>query len=94
VQRYQQVQTLVAQGRSILQIAVQLGMSRSTVTAFAVATTFPERATQRGQASILDPYTAYLTQRWTEGETNASQLWREFQTQGYAGVRKQVARWV
>jgi transposase len=94
MQRYQQVRTLVAQGHSILQIATQLGMSRTTVTAFARATTFPERAIQPGQASILDPYTAYLTQRWAEGETNASQLWRELQTQGYAGIRKQVARWV
>jgi transposase len=93
-QRYQQVQQMVVQGLPILQIATQLGMSRSTVTTFAAATVFPERAVQRGQASMLDPYNAYLQQRWTAGETNASQLWRELQTQGYVGARKQVARWV
>jgi transposase len=91
--RYQRVQTLLAQGLPILQIATQLGMSRTTVTAFAAARTFPERAARRGQASKLDAYTAYLQQRWAAGCSNASQLWRELQTQGYAGTRKQVARW-
>jgi transposase len=43
---------------------------------------------------MLDPYVPYLQQRWAAGCTNASQLWREIQEQGYPGVRKQVARWV
>jgi hypothetical protein len=91
--RYQRVQTLLAQGLPILQIATQLGMSRATITAFAAARTFPERAARRGKASKLDAYTAYLQQRWAAGCCNASQLWRELQTQGYAGTHKQVARW-
>lgn len=92
--RYQQVQTLYQQGVPLLQIAQRLGMRRATVRKFAVAAVFPERAVQRRQPSILDPYVAYLQQRWAEGCTNASQLWREIAAQGYAGVRKQVARWL
>ncbi len=91
---YQQVQTLSQQGVPMVQIAQRLGMSRATVRKFAAAAVFPERAVQRRQPSILDPYGAYLQQRWAEGCTNASQLWREIQARGYPGVRKQVARWL
>lgn len=89
----QQVQALHQQGASILQIAQQLRMSRATVRTFVTAKSFPERAAKRQQASILDPYLPYLQQRWADGCTNASQLWREMKTNGYRGVRKQVARW-
>jgi transposase len=78
----------------LLRIATRLGMGRATVRKFTTATVFPERAIQRRQSSIIDPYVPYLQQRWAEGCTNASQLWREIQAHGYPGVRKQVARWV
>ncbi len=91
--RYEQVQVLHRQGISMLQIATRLGMGRATVRKFVSAKAFPERAAQRRQASILDPYVPYLQQRWAEGCTNASQLWREIKAKGYGGVRKQVARW-
>jgi transposase len=91
--RYEQVQTLHQQGISMLQIATRLGLGRATVRKFVSAKAFPERAALRRQSSILDPYVPYLEQRWTEGCTNASQLWREIKAQGYGGVRKQVARW-
>lgn len=91
--RYEQIRTLHQQGIPMLQIATRLGMSRATVRKFVSAKAFPERAAQRRQASILDPYVPYLQQRWAEGCTNASQLWREIKTKGYGGVRKQVARW-
>lgn len=68
-------------------------MSRATVRTFVTAKSFPERAAKRQQASILDPYLPYVQQRWADGCTNASQLWREMKTNGYRGVRKQVARW-
>lgn len=93
-QRYQQVMALVAQGKPLLQIAKQLKMSRTTVTAFAATDVFPERAATRAQASQLDPYLVYLQERWQAGCTNASQLWREIHAQGYPGGRRQVARWV
>jgi transposase len=92
--RYQQVQTLSQQGVSMVQIAARLGMGRATVRKFVEAAVFPERAVQRRQPSILDPYVPYLQQRVAEGCSNASQFWREIAAQGYRGVRKQVARWV
>lgn len=94
LKRYQQVKALVAQGRPVLQIAKQLRMSRTTVTSYAAAAEFPERAAMRALPSQLDPYLAYLQERWQAGCTNASQLWREVHAQGYPGGRRQVARWV
>ncbi len=94
LQRYQQVQVFVAQGVPILQIAHQFKMSRATATAFAAAPVFPERAANRAQSSGIDPYLPLLAERWQAGCTNASQRWREIHAQGYAGGRRQVARWM
>jgi transposase len=93
LQRYQQVQALVAQGLPILQMAQQLHMGRATATAYAAAPVFPERAANRAQPSILDPYRSLLPERWQAGCTNARQLGREIHAKGYPGGRRQVARW-
>ena len=44
--------------------------------------------------SSLDPYHAYLHQRWAEGCTNGSQLWREIRAQDYGGGHRHVLRWL
>lgn len=44
--------------------------------------------------TLLDPYLAYLKQRWTEGCHNGSQLYRELKQQGYTRSRALVGRWV
>jgi transposase len=87
------VRALHAIGLPLTQIAQQLGMSWRTARNFAYAETFPERASIKPRASQIDRYATYLEQRWAAGCTNASQLWREIQAQGYTGTRKQVARW-
>lgn len=68
-------------------------MSWRTARTFAVAETFPERATTQPRTSQIDRFVPYLAERWATGCTNASQLWRDIQAQGYHGTRKQVARW-
>jgi transposase len=93
-ERYQHVQALAQQGVPLLQIAQRLNISRNTARKFATTPLFPERAKLAPQPRMLDRYLPYLQERWAEGCSNASQLWRELQAQGYRGVRKQVARWV
>ena len=41
----------------------------------------------------LDPYQAYLSERWAAGETNGRQLWQELQSQGFTGSLMAVMRW-
>ena len=92
--RYQEVVSLYQQGVSILRIADDLHMSRTTVRKLVAAGAFPERADTLRSKSILDPYVPYLRQRLAEGPTNASQLWRDLRTHGFSGGYKVVARWL
>lgn len=93
LQQYQAVQTLVKQGVPLLRIARQLRISRTMTIKFARTPVFPERAPHRRQPRALDPYEAYLHQQWASGCTNARQLWRDIQAQGFPAGYRQVAKW-
>jgi transposase len=90
---YRDVVRLHQQGVSQNSIACTLGINHVTVRRFIRAGTFPERAQYR-RGSQLDPYVAYLHQRWAEGGTNPRQLWQELVTQGYRGTPRMVRRYV
>lgn len=72
--RYQAVQALVAEGVSLHEIALRLGLHRVTVQRFAQATTFPERAAHQSQSSILALFLPYLQKRFSDRCTNSQQL--------------------
>lgn len=42
---------------------------------------------------MLDPYVAYLENRWEEGCRNAKTLWQELVEQGYKGGYRTVRQW-
>ena len=75
--RYEEVVALYKQGMSILGIADQLRMSRSTVRNYVYAGAFPERANVLRTRSLLDPSVPYLEKRLAQGCRNANQLWEE-----------------
>jgi transposase len=79
---------------SILGIADQLRMSRSTVRNFVYAGAFPERANVLRTKSLLHPYLPYLEKRLAQGCRNANQLWEELVAQGFTGSYKLVNRWL
>lgn len=87
------IHRLRAAGYSIREIARQMKLSRTTVYRYLSMSALPESNPRRHRASILDPFVAYLSQRWLAGCRNASQLWREIKQQGYPGTRKQVMEW-
>jgi transposase len=91
--RYQTVMDLKQQGLSKRAIARQVGLDARTVRRYVDAGTFPEMAQRRKGPSILDPYLPYLQQRWTEGQHNASQLFRDIRGQGYRGCQSMVGLW-
>jgi transposase len=86
-QRYAAVQALVAQGKGIKPIMRELGLAKETVRRFVRAQSVEDLlATPRaGRPSILDQFKPYLHQRWREGATNASDLFRGLRQQGYTG---------
>ncbi len=92
--RYEEVVALYKQGMSILGIADQLRMSRSTVRNFVYAGAFPERANVLRTKSLLDPYVPYLEKRLAQGCRNANQLWKELVAQGFTGGYKPVNHWL
>jgi transposase len=91
--RYEQVLALHQAGALQQEIAERMQITRATVSRYLKATGFPERAPYPRLESKLDPYTAYLSERWAAGETNGRQLWQELQNQGFTGSLMSVMRW-
>jgi len=92
---YQQVQQLHASGISLRKIGEELGLARNTVRKYfrqppepPLPTPLPLRASQ------LDPYEDYLLQRWSQGERNATQLYREINERGYRGAATMVRAYI
>jgi hypothetical protein len=84
-------------GDSITEIAAALGLSRPTVRKLLAADSAPwpdEPAAPTGHvvSSALHPFLPYLQQRWSEGLTNSSALFREIRQRGYRGSRPTLWR--
>ena len=75
---YQRVQELHASGMSLRKIGEELGVARNTVRKYFRQPPEPPLPTPRPlRASQLDSYEDYLLERWSQGERNAAQLYRE-----------------
>ena len=80
--RYDEVIALHQQGASQVAIAALVGLHRDTVRRYLNASGFPE-IVRPGKRSKLDPYKAYLQERWAAGQRNIKQLVDELRAQGY-----------
>lgn len=87
VERYNAVIALHQKGVSARQIAQSLDLDRGTVRKYINADAFPERAPHAKRPSLLDPFRAYLQQRWDDGSHNGWQLFRKLKEKGFAGQR-------
>ncbi len=90
---YAQVKALQAQGRALLQIAREWTLSRQTVRKYMASELFPDYPRSQRQKSRLDPYVAYLQERWDAGCHNTQQHWRELQAPGFTGSSRSVWQW-
>ena len=89
--RFAEVARLRGQGLLLKAIARTLGMGRKTVRRWLRAGQAPTwRHADRG-TSILDPYRAYLEERWQAGCHNAA-LWRDLKAQALPVSRASCAR--
>jgi len=80
--RYDEVIALHQQGASQVAIAALVGLHRDTIRRYLNASGFPE-IVRPGKRSKLDPYKAYLQERWAAGQRNIKQLVDELRAQGY-----------
>ncbi|MGI5418575.1 ISL3 family transposase [Actinomadura luteofluorescens] len=99
-QRHAAVHALLDQGRTIMQIANELQLSRNTVRRFARAADPGLLLVHSGtgkRAKDLQAYDAYLRKRWNQGCTNAQRLHAELRERGYSGavttVRQYLQPW-
>ena len=84
-QRTKEAYQLHQQGWTNKAIATRIGVCPKTVGRY-LNTELPRtplRRSRRGQ--LLDPYRAYIIERWNAGCHNAAQLCREIQAQGFSG---------
>jgi transposase len=92
---YQRVQQLHASGMSLRKIGEELGVARNTVRKYFRQPPEPPLPTPRPlRASQLDPYEDYLLERWSQGERNAAQLYREISERGYRGATTIVRAYI
>jgi transposase len=94
IEQYRRVHQLRERGVAIAHIAGAVGVSRETVHRYLrlPEPPQPKRPTGRRPRSALAPYVAYLLQRWQEGCTNATRLWREARARGYPGRSSPVSK--
>jgi hypothetical protein len=69
-----------------------ISINPTTVREYFYAEVFPERTRRPAGGSILNPYLAYLEERFEQGCRNGLQLWREIKQRGYQ--TRQVSKWM
>ncbi len=82
-QRMETVQQLHRRGCTQKSIARQIHVHPKTVRRYLHGGS--PKARRYRTRRLLDPFRPYLLQRWNEGCSNATQLFREIQVQGYTG---------
>ena len=76
---------------SLRKIGEELGLARNTVRTYVRQAPQPPLPTPRPlRASRLDRYEDSLLARWSQGERNAAQLYREISERGYPGSATMV----
>jgi transposase len=92
---YEEVWTLHRQGWSTVAIAAQVGRSCRTIARYLQTPAWPGRQHRRHYGrSIVNPYQAYLLERWNAGCHTAIQLFQEIQARGYTGSYRRVTAYV
>jgi transposase len=89
LEMYEQVHRLAAEGHSQGEIAKQLQLHPHTVRKYVHMEHFVDQR-HNPHGSSVEPYRAYLEERWSQGCTMAKTLWQEIRAQGFTGSYKSV----
>jgi transposase len=92
--RHAEIHAALARGMNLSQISRELGLDRRTVGRYVRAAAPGDMlaAAPAVRASGLDPYLAYLRQRWEEGCCSTNQLYEEIRGRGYRGSLRTLRR--
>ena len=89
LEMYQQVHRLSAEGRSQREISEHLHLHPHTVRKYLRMEQFVDQR-HNPHGSSVEPYRAYLQERWSQGCTMVKTLWQELCAQGFTGSYKSV----
>jgi len=92
--RFEAVQRLRREGRSLREIARRLGLHRRTVRKYAQAEQCPPYKTRPPRSRVLAPWEERLSQLWEQGTRTGRALCDALQAEGYRGSLSTVRRWV
>jgi transposase len=94
IANYEAIHTLRRQGADIADVARTVGVSRQTVYRYLRLESPPVRPRPRRhpRPRVLDPYDAYIRERWEQGCHNGMRLWREIKAQGFGHSYTPVSR--
>jgi transposase len=87
---FMEIQKLHHDGLSVSEIARQMNVDRKTVRKYLRQA--PGKYERKLKSWKLDPWRAYLRDRWEQGVHNASRLFLEMQKRGYEGCLTQVKK--
>lgn len=87
---FMEIQKLHLDGVSVSEIARRLNMDRKTVRKYLRQA--PREYERSPKSWKIDPFRAYLRERWELGVQNAARLFVEIQKRGYAGCATQVKK--
>jgi transposase len=90
--RYAEVRRLRDAGATVSAIARACELDRKTVRKW-LREGGPGAWNRPSSAGILGPYLDQLERRWAEGSRNATRLWAELVSAGFAGGRSTVRAW-
>jgi transposase len=93
-ERFAAVRDLLRRGVSRANICRQLHLDPHTERRYTEASTVDELLVNTRRDGLIDPYRAYLRQRWNQGCTDASVLHTEIRAQGFTGSDQTVRRYV
>ncbi len=92
--RYEQIIALRKRGMRSADIAAQVGMAERTIRHWLTRENIPHSRPRRERARLIDPYKAYLLERWSQGCHNGLQLEKELRAKGYKGSQRGVYRYL
>lgn len=94
IERIRKVRAALEQGKTIVEIAHELRVSKWFVRCCARSEELPEPRRNARTPSILEPFVDQLEALWSAGSRNAMQFWRDLKNAGFTGSYKRVHQWV